>query len=342
MTTQKPSIDLIVPCYNEALSMPELMQRMLAVCGDTEAEFNIIAVDDGSSDGTFEAWQTEAQKQAVIGIRVIRFSRNFGKEIAISCGLQNSHGDAAIVMDADMQDPPELIPEMLQQWQEGFDSVIAVRSNRDSDSAMKRFTAKAFYSLMGRIADIDLPHQAGDFRLLSARLVLALNAYPERTRFMKGLFASLGFKQKLIHFERVARNQGKSSFGFWKLWNFALDGITSFSSLPLRIWGYFGFLLAFTGFLYAIYIIVRTIIFGVDLPGYPSILVFILFFSGIQLISIGVLGEYIGRLFTEVKQRPMYLVSESFGFEKDDEPGPLPPDMNPRRMNKPSEVMGSE
>jgi glycosyltransferase involved in cell wall biosynthesis len=307
------------------------MQRVMAVCRTTAAEFTIIAVDDGSIDGTFEAWQSVAQEQSEISVRVIRFSRNFGKEIAISCGLQNSRGDAAIVMDADLQDPPELIPEMLQHWQQGFDSVIAVRSNRDSDSAMKRFTAKAFYSLMSRIADIDLPPQAGDYRLLSARLVLTLNAYPERTRFMKGLFASLGFKQKLIHFERSARNQGTSSFSFWKLWNFALDGITSFSSLPLRIWGYFGFLLAFTGFLYALYIILRTLFLGVDLPGYPSILVFILFFSGIQLISIGILGEYIGRLFTEVKQRPMYLVSESFGFEKNDEPGPLPPDLAARK-----------
>lgn len=325
MTTRKPRIDLIVPCFNEALSLPELMQRLQAACRQADADFTIIAVDDGSIDGTFEAWQAEAQKQSKIAIRVIRFSRNFGKEIAISCGLQNSRGDAAIILDADLQDPPELIPEMLMHWQQGYDSVIAVRSNRDSDSAMKRFTAKAFYSLMGRIADIELPPQAGDCRLLSARLVLTLNAYPERTRFMKGLFASLGFKQKLIYFERSARNQGKSSFGFWKLWNFALDGITSFSSLPLRIWGYFGFLLACIGFLYAIYIIVRTLIQGVDLPGYPSILVFILFFSGIQLISIGILGEYIGRLFTEVKQRPMYLVEASFGFEKDDEPGPLPP-----------------
>lgn len=328
MTIQKPSINLIVPCFNEAQSLPELMQRLLPVCREAEAEFTIIAVDDGSIDGTFEAWQTEALKQTEIGIRVIRFSRNFGKEIALSCGLQNSHGDAAILMDADLQDPPELIPEMLQHWQQGFDSVIAVRSNRDSDSAMKRFTARAFYSLMSRIADIDLPPQAGDFRLLSARLVLTLNAYPERTRFMKGLFASLGFKQKMLYFERSPRNQGKSGFSFWKLWNFALDGITSFSSLPLRIWGYFGFLLALTGFLYALYIIFRTLIQGVDLPGYPSILVFILFFSGIQLISIGILGEYIGRLFTEVKQRPMYLVAESFGFEKNDEPGPLPPRMN--------------
>ncbi len=328
---QKPSIDLIVPCLNEALSVPVLMQRLLAVCGEADAQFTIIAVDDGSSDGSFEAWQAEAHKQAEIGIRAIRFSRNFGKEIAISCGLQNSRGDAAIVMDADMQDPPELIPEMLQYWQQGFDSVIAVRSNRDSDSAMKRFTAKVFYSLMSRIADIDLPPQAGDFRLLSARLVLTLNAYPERTRFMKGLFASLGFKQKLIHFERSERNQGKSSFSLWKLWNFALDGITSFSSLPLRIWGYFGFLLAFTGFMYALYTMLRTLILGADLPGYPSILVFILFFSGIQLISIGVLGEYIGRVFTEVKQRPMYLITDSFGFEKNDEPGPLPPALNSRR-----------
>ena len=327
MNTGKPKIALIVPCFNEADSISGFLVRVLAACPPETADFTVIAVDDGSSDGTFAVWEAAAVDYPELTIRVIRLSRNFGKEIAISCGLQHADADAVIVLDVDLQDPPELIPQMIEQWQSGFDSVIAIRGKRDSDGAFKRISASWFYSLMGRIADIEIPRQAGDFRLLSRRLVQALNAYPERTRFMKGLFATLGFDQKLLYYEREARSAGSSRFSLWKLWNFALDGITSFSSLPLRIWSYFGLLLALTGFVYASFIIIRALIFGVDLPGYPSILVFILFFSGIQLISIGILGEYIGRLFTEVKQRPMYLIDKSFGFAEENQPGPLPPDM---------------
>jgi glycosyltransferase involved in cell wall biosynthesis len=325
MTEKKPQVALIVPCFNEAGSVPDFLSRVVPACPEELAVFRIIAIDDGSRDLTFEAWKRCAADYPAIKVQVIRLSRNFGKEIAISCGLQHCEADAAIIMDVDLQDPPELISQMIREWQEGYDSVIAVRSRRDSDSALKRFSARGFYSLMGRIADVEMPAQAGDFRLLSRRLVLALNAYPERTRFMKGLFATLGFNQKLLYYEREARAVGASRFSLWKLWNFALDGITSFSSLPLRIWSYFGLILALTGFIYASFIIIRVLIFGVDLPGYPSILVFILFFSGIQLISIGILGEYIGRLFTEVKQRPMYLIDDSFGFSDDRTPGPLPP-----------------
>jgi glycosyltransferase involved in cell wall biosynthesis len=325
MTEPELSIALIVPCFNEAESVPEFVERVSAACAPAHARFVLLAVDDGSTDGTFEAWTGRAGEQQGPEIRVIRLSRNFGKEIAISCGLQHCDADAAIIMDVDLQDPPELIPQMIEAWQDGFDSVIAIRSKRDSDSAIKRATASIFYRLMGRIADVEIPAQAGDFRLLSKRLVMALNAYPERTRFMKGLFATLGFEQKLLFYDRSSRSRGTSRFSLWKLWNFALDGITSFSSVPLRIWSYFGLILALTSFVYAMFIVVRTLIYGVDLPGYPSILVFILFFSGIQLISIGILGEYIGRLFTEVKQRPMYLVDESFGFSDEDKPGPLPP-----------------
>jgi glycosyltransferase involved in cell wall biosynthesis len=327
MTADKPQIALIVPCYNEADALAAFVERVSSVCSPDDANFQIIAVDDGSSDHTFEAWKNHADAIAEIDLQVIRLSRNFGKEIAISCGLQHCDADAAIVMDVDLQDPPELIPQMIEHWKAGFDSVIAVRKKRESDSAFKRLSASGFYSLMSRIADVEIPAQAGDFRLLSRRLVLALNAYPERTRFMKGLFATLGFEQKLLYYDRSPRSIGTSRFSLWKLWNFALDGITSFSSLPLRIWSYFGLLLALTGFVYALFIVVRVLIFGVDLPGYPSILVFILFFSGIQLISIGILGEYIGRLFIEVKQRPMYLVDESYGFAEGKKPGPLPPNL---------------
>jgi len=327
MTAKKPLIALIVPCYNEAASLKEYFSQVTVILPVDRFEMRIIGIDDGSTDGTFEAWKECAAAYPEIEVRVIRLSRNFGKEIAISCGLQHCEADAAVIMDVDLQDPPELIPEMIEQWQAGYDSVIAVREKRDSDSVLKRLSASVFYALMGRIADVEIPAQAGDFRLLSKRLVLALNAYPERTRFMKGLFATLGFKQKVLYFERSARSSGPSRFSLWKLWNFALEGITSFSSLPLRIWSYFGLFLALTGFAYASYIILRTLIFGVDLPGYPSILVFILFFSGIQLISIGILGEYIGRLFIEVKQRPMYLIDESFGFSADNKPGPLPPEL---------------
>jgi len=325
MTEKKPVIALIVPCFNEAQSVPEFLSRVTGACPAELAEFRVMAVDDGSTDGTFETWKKCAGDYPGIQVQVMRLSRNFGKEIAISCGLQHCTADAAIIMDVDLQDPPELIPQMIKHWREGYDSVVAVRKKRESDSRLKRMSAAGFYSLMGRIADVEMPAQAGDFRLLSRRLVLALNAYPERTRFMKGLFATLGFKQKLLHYEREARTTGSSRFSLWKLWNFALDGITSFSSLPLRIWSYFGLLLALTGFIYASFIVIRVLIFGVDLPGYPSILVFILFFSGIQLISIGILGEYIGRLFTEVKQRPMYLIEESYGFGEENKPGPLPP-----------------
>lgn len=327
MTSNTPHIALIIPCYNEAESLAEFFTRVSEACRSTQADFHMIGVDDGSNDGTFEAWQKCAADFSEIEVRVIRLSRNFGKEIAVSCGLQHCDAEAAIIMDVDLQDPPELIPEMIEHWQAGYDSVVAVRKKRGSDSVLKRMSAAAFYSLMGRIADVELPRQAGDFRLLSRRLVTVLNAYPERTRFMKGLFATLGFKQKLLYYDRSARSSGKSRFSLWRLWNFALDGITSFSSLPLRIWSYFGFLLALSGFLYAIFIVVRVLILGVDLPGYPSILVFILFFSGIQLISIGILGEYIGRLFTEVKQRPMYLIDDSYGFSEETRPGPLPPNL---------------
>lgn len=325
MTAEKPQIALIIPCYNEAAALAEFIERLSSACSPDLADFLIIAIDDGSSDGTFDAWKNHAGHIPGFEVQVIRLSRNFGKEIAVSCGLQHCQADAAIIMDVDLQDPPELIPQMIEHWQAGFDSVVAVRKTRESDSAFKRFSASLFYSLMGRIADVEIQSQAGDFRLLSGRLVLALNAYPERTRFMKGLFATLGFEQKILYYDRSPRSRGSSRFSLWKLWNFALDGITSFSSVPLRIWSYFGLLLALTGFVYATFIVLRALIYGVDLPGYPSILVFILFFSGIQLISIGILGEYIGRLFTEVKQRPMYLVDDSFGFDEDEKPGPLPP-----------------
>lgn len=323
--TSNSQIAIIVPCYNEAEALPEFIRQTAAVCKTVAADFRLIVIDDGSIDGTYEALQHLAGQQHDITLQAIRLSRNFGKENAISCGLQHSDADAVIVMDADLQDPPGQIPAMINHWLEGYDSVIAVRDSRDSDSAIKRMTAAAFYSLMRRIADVEIPRQAGDFRLLSRRLVLALNHYPERSRFMKGLFASLGFKQKLLYFSRSERTKGKSSFSLWRLWNFALDGIASFSSLPLRIWSYFGFLMALFGLLYAGWIFIRTVIFGVDLPGYASILVSILFFSGIQLISIGILGEYIGRIFTEVKRRPMYLVDDSYGFAEDKKPGILPP-----------------
>lgn len=325
MTTKKPQVALIVPCFNEADSLPEFFARVTAACPPEKADFRIIAIDDGSIDGTFEAWKNCAETYPGIPVQVMRLSRNFGKEIAISCGLQHCRADAAIIIDVDLQDPPELIPQMIDHWQAGYDSVVAVRKKRDSDSVVKRVSASGFYSLMGRIADVDIPAQAGDFRLLSRRLVLALNAYPERMRFMKGLFANLGFEQKLLYYEREARSTGGSRFSLWKLWNFALDGITSFSSLPLRIWSYFGLFLALTGFVYASFIVIRVLVFGIDVPGYPSTIVLILFFSGIQLISIGILGEYIGRLFIEVKQRPMYLIDESYGFSEESKPGPLPP-----------------
>lgn len=301
-----PIVSIVIPVLNEANNIYDLFERLKAVLIQTKASYEIVIVDDGSTDNTI-AKLIELQ-EVYPQLLVIELSRNFGKEAALTAGLQHASGDAVITIDADLQDPPELILEMLEKWKEGNEVVTAVRTDRKTDTFSKRFTAKAFYWLMDQIADIKFQPNAGDFRLLDRKAVNALLSLPERTRFNKGLFAWIGFKNCFVFHARDARNAGASQFNFRKLLALAIDGITSFSNVPLRIFGVIGLSVALLSFIYGSYILLRTLLFGVDLPGYASIFVVVTFFGGLNLIGIGLLGEYIGRVFLETKQRPIYLV----------------------------------
>jgi glycosyltransferase involved in cell wall biosynthesis len=241
-------------------------------------------------------------------LRIINLSRNFGKEAALSAGLDYSTGEIIIPIDADLQDPPELIPEMIEEWRKGYDVVLARRIDRSTDGFLKKITANLFYKVHNKISDTKIPQNCGDFRLMTRRVAEAVKRLPENQRFMKGVFAWVGFKVSTVDYSRQLRSAGSSKFGAWRLWNFALDGITSFSTVPLRIWFYIGSIVATFSFLYGGFIVVRTLVYGVDVPGYASILTSILFLGGVQLISIGVLGEYLGRVYLEVKSRPNYIV----------------------------------
>ena len=248
-------------------------------------------------------------------MRVIDLSRNFGKEAALTAGLDEATGDVVVVMDVDLQDPPDLIPELVAKWLEGFEVVLARRVNRSSDSIMKRLSAKWFYRIHNSMADPQIPHDVGDFRLLDRSVVEALRRLPERRRFMKGLFSWVGFRTTIVDYSRPSRKGGRSKFSGWKLWNLALEGITSFSIAPLRLWTYIGIAVSASAFSYMIFIIIRTVVFGIAVPGYASIFVALLFFGGIQLIGIGVVGEYLGRVYMEVKQRPTYIVRRRYAHE---------------------------
>jgi glycosyltransferase involved in cell wall biosynthesis len=287
--------------------------------GSAEVAYEIIFVDDGSIDDTVDRLIELRDKEPAI--KIVRLTRNFGKDIAVTAGLEHAAGAAVIPMDVDLQDPPEIIPEMYAKWIEGYELVNATRVDRSTDSLMKRITARWFYSIFNRLADTTIPRDTGDFRLLDRRVVDALSLLPERNRFLKGLFAWVGFRQTTITFVRPARSAGRSKWPAWRLWNFALDGITAFSTLPLRIWSYIGAILAGVGFLYAVFLILRTIVVGVDVPGYASLMVAVLFMGGINLMTLGIIGEYIGRIYTEAKQRPLYLVRERIGFPRNTKTG---------------------
>jgi len=269
-------------------------------------------VNDGSRDLTLEKLVTHHRRNPAI--KVIDFSRNFGKETALTAGIDHAQGRAVIPIDADLQDPPELIENLVAEWKKGFEVVTAVRKSRLGESWVKRTTASAFYRIIGRMSRVTIPKDTGDFRLLDRRAVDALKRLPERTRFMKGLFAWVGFRQTSVMFDRDQRHMGTTTWNYWKLWNFALDGITSFSVFPLKVWTYIGLSISTFAFAYAVYRIIRTIVHGVEVPGYASLMVVILFLGGIQLITLGVIGEYLARVYEEVKHRPLYLVRERHGF----------------------------
>lgn len=280
--------------------------------------WEILFVDDGSTDATLPA--ILAANRMDPRVRALSFSRNFGKEAGLSAGLDEARGRAVVPLDVDLQDPPEVLGDMLAKWREGFDVVYGVRRNRQSDSLPKRLTADLYYRAHNWLSRDKIPEHAGDFRLLDAKVVDVIRRLPERNRFMKGLFAWSGFRQTSVEYDRAARQVGTSKFNYWKLWQFALDGITSASTLPLRVWSYIGVVVALLAMLFAAFLVARTLIFGIDVPGYTSLMVAILFFGGLQLISLGVLGEYVGRILIEAKGRPIYVVRDRVGFDEDSRP----------------------
>lgn len=306
-------ISVIVPVYNEQENLDYLFQRLLEVLQNLDLTYEIICINDGSKDETLKGLLDYHYQHPEI--KIVNLSRNFGKEIALSAGLDYTQGDVVVIIDADLQDPPELIGELLLKWREGYDVVYATRRSRAGETWLKRFTAFGFYRVLNLISDVAIPDNTGDFRLLDRRVVTALRQIPERNRFMKGLFSWVGYKQTAVVFDRPPRHRGSSSWNYWKLWNFALEGFTSFSFMPLKIWSYVGLAIAIPAVFYATYLILRTLIFGIDVPGYASLMVAVLFFGGIQLVTLGVIGEYLGRIYQEVKGRPLYFVRDIYGFE---------------------------
>jgi polyisoprenyl-phosphate glycosyltransferase len=309
-------ISIVVPMHNEEANIEHFFSRFEDLFKKLDFSYEIVCINDGSTDGTLEALRKHQEKDT--HIRLIDLSRNFGKEVALSAGLDHCSGDVVIPIDADLQDPPELIPEMLARWREGYDMVYATRRTRHGESAVKRTTANLFYRLLGRISEVEIPRNTGDFRLMDRRVVDALRLMPERNRFMKGLFAWVGFKQTAIYYDRDPRMAGETSWNYLRLWRLAVDGITSFSAAPLKVWSYLGLFLSLTALLYAVYLVVRVWLQGIDVPGYASMMVVILFMGGMQLITLGIIGEYLGRIFTEVKGRPLYLIREMRGFEQEE------------------------
>ncbi|HEY8034361.1 MAG TPA: glycosyltransferase family 2 protein [Methylobacter sp.] len=307
-------ISIICPFFNEQETVAEFFKHLLNVVANIPYQTEIICINDGSTDNTLALlfFQQQNCGIATVQIKILDLSRNFGKEAALTAGIDYASGDAIIPIDTDLQDPPELIPEMLGKWQQGYDIILATRTDRSSDSWLKRNTACWFYKVHNQISNPGLPENTGDFRLLDRRVVDALKQLPENQRIMKGLFNWVGFKTTQISYVRIARIAGKTKFSSWRLWTLALDGITSFSTVPLRVWTYLGLFISMSAFFYGNFIIFRTLLLGIDSPGYASLIVTILFLGGLQLIGIGVLGEYIGRIYMEAKHRPIYLIREKY------------------------------
>ena len=313
-------LSLIVPVKDEQSGIAPFVARVAPVldalrdpAGGSAVPWEILFVDDGSHDGTLPAIM--AANRAEPRVRALSLSRNFGKEAALSAGIDHACGQAVIPIDVDMQDPPEVIADMLARWREGYDVVYGVRRNRTADSLPKRMTAEFYYRAHNWLSSDKIPEHAGDFRLLDRKVVEVIRQMPERNRFMKGLFAWSGFRQTAVEYDRVEREVGETKFNYWKLWTLAIDGITSASTVPLRVWSYVGAAIALVALLYAGYLVARTVFYGVDVAGYPSIMVATLFLGGVQLLSLGVLGEYVGRILVEVKQRPIYVIRDRIGYE---------------------------
>ena len=302
----RPVYSVVVPMYNEAEIIGEMHRRLAAAMATLDAPWEVIYVNDGSRDATLRV--VEALRLADRHIAVVNLSRNFGKEIATTAGLDHAGGDAVIVIDADLQDPPEVIPRLVAAWHEGYDMVYAQRHLRTGDTWLKKHTAASFYRIMRNLGEVPLPSNVGDFRLMSRRVVDAVQQLREHHRFMKGLFAWVGFPSTAVPYDREPRGAGRSKWSFWQLWNLAIEGITGFSVGPLKLATYAGLAVALFAVVFGAQLILRTLLFGNPVAGYPSLMAVILFMGGAQLVTLGIIGEYLGRVFNETKRRPLYLV----------------------------------
>jgi polyisoprenyl-phosphate glycosyltransferase len=309
--TRPSRLSVVIPVYNEAGGVDSLLSTIHAALDGEVEEWEVVAVNDGSRDGTLD--ELLAAQLRHPNLVVVDLTRNFGKEAALGAALECASGDVVVPMDADLQDPPTLIPLMIQRWRQGFDVVLARRSDRSSDSLLKRGSASSFYRVMNRLAEVSVPANVGDFRLMDRKVVDAILALPENRRFMKGLFAWVGFRTTTVDYVRPERAIGSTKFNGWRLWNLAIEGITSFSIAPLKVSTYAGCVVAAVALVFASWIVIRTLVSGTDVPGYASLMTALLLMSGIQLLSIGVLGEYIGRIYMESKRRPSYLVRQVYG-----------------------------
>lgn len=314
--SDKPLISLVVPCYNEEEAIGPFFEAADRVLAGLNLEF--VFVDDGSRDATVALLRARGRLDP--RVRIVVLARNFGKEPALTAGLDVCRGDVVVPLDVDLQDPLEMIPVFLEKWREGYDVVYGVREDRSTDKALKRGFAVGFYRLFNRISHDKIPENAGDFRLMDRRVVETLRQLPERVRFMKGLFAWVGFRQIGVGYVRPPRSAGQTKFRFWRLWQLALDGIFGFSSLPLKVWSYVGVAISGLAVVFAALLVVRTLIYGIDTPGYASLMTVVLLMGGIQVFTLGVFGEYLARIYTEVKGRPLYLVD--YVYEGEEEPSP--------------------
>jgi glycosyltransferase involved in cell wall biosynthesis len=308
-----PVLSIVAPAYNEEKNLSAFIAAIVPVLEKIGETFEIIFVDDGSRDGTLGMLAGAASQDS--RIKVVGLARNFGKDVALAAGLAHATGKAVIPIDCDLQHPVELIPVFVEKWREGFDMVLGVRSKRDEEGFFRRTASRAYYKFMRAMTSVEIPPNAGDFRLIDRKIVDVIVKMPERHRFMKGIFAWPGFKVTSVEFQASARaNETRSTWSFFKLWRFALDGLFSFSTTPLKIWTYVGLLSALGAFVYLAITVVQKVFYGIDVPGYASLLIVLLFFNGLSLISNGIQGEYIGRIFEEVKRRPLYVVGTTFNL----------------------------
>ena len=303
-------LTVVVPAFNESSVLDAFHARLGAVLATLPLECAVLYVDDGSSDQTWELIKNLRADGVQVG--GLRLSRNFGKEAALTAGLDKADADAVVVIDADLQDPPELIPQLVEQWQAGYDVVYATRSVREGETHFKRFTAAVFYRSMERLSDTPIPRDTGDFRLLSRRALDALRQLRERQRFMKGLFAWIGYRQTAVRYQREPRQAGTTKWNYWRLTQLAIEGVTSFSTAPLRLATWVGLFSALLSFIYGLWVLTKSLVYGDPVRGYPTLMLVILFLGGVQLLALGVIGEYLGRNYAESKQRPLYFIDEDF------------------------------